>query len=147
MTRNHRRYRRMSYHSFRGSPRPHHDQTGTRRVCSSEQAGVRRSRINDGSDIRRRTEARRDVALDRGHGLALEDLQVLRVTGSQLWKQHIDRIEAWDDVTDDQTRAKIIGDVVRLSQRFVRCWGEIRTDEDWSFELHRGLPGRVSPTD
>src|SRR5687767_245206 len=145
MTRNHRRYSRMSYHSFRGSSRSHHDETGTRRVCSSKQAGVRRSRINDDSDIRRRTEARCDVALDLGRGLAGEDRLVLRVTGSQLWKQHIHRIEVWDDVTHDQTGAKIIGDVVRLSQSFVRCCCEIRTDEDWSVELHHALPASLQP--
>ena len=68
-----------------------------------------------------------------------------RVTGSQLWKQHIHRIEVWDDVTDDQTGAKIIGDVVRLSQSFVRCGGEIRTYEDWSVQLHHALAVPLQP--
>ena len=102
MTGNQRRYSRVSYHSVRGSPRPHHDETGIRSVCLSEHAGVRRSRINDDTDVLRSPESRSDLAIDRGHGLLGEHLAVLRVTGGQLWEQDIDRIELWDDMTDDQ---------------------------------------------
>ena len=58
-------------------------------VCLIEQPRVRRSRVYDRSDARRITEVRRDLTLDRGHGLVSELLLVLCVTGAQLWKQDL----------------------------------------------------------
>ena len=89
-------------------------------VGASEQTCVRRSRIDDDADVgRTRIETRRDLVFYCVHGLAREDLAVLRVTGGQLWKQDIDRIEFWNDMTHDQAGAEVIGEVSGLSQRFV----------------------------
>jgi hypothetical protein len=77
-----------------------------------------------------------DLLLDSGHGFVIEDLMPLRVTSGQLWKQRVDHVEFWDDVTHDQAGAEVISEVVPLPQSFVRRFGEIRAYQDWSLELH-----------
>jgi hypothetical protein len=53
-----------------------------------------------------------------------------------LWKQDIDRIEFWNDMTHDQVGAQIIGQDVPLSQSLVRGGAKVSTYQDWSLELH-----------
>ena len=97
-----------------------HDKTGPGRVCLSEQACVRRSRVHDDSDVRCGiTEARRDLPLDCGESLINACLSVLRVTIGELWKQDVDRIELGDDMTHDQVGAETVGEIDRLPQRFL----------------------------
>jgi hypothetical protein len=61
---------------------------------------------------------------------------MLRVASGELWKQDIDRIEFWNDMTHDQVGAKIIGQDVPLSQSLVRGGAKVSTYQDWSLELH-----------
>lgn len=131
-----RRDCRVPNDSLCGSARSEDDETRPRGVGSGEQACVRCSRIHDGADVRCFTQARRGLSLDRRHGFVSQDLTSLRVTGGQLWKQHVDRIEFWDDVTHDQAGAQVVGEVVPFPQSLVRCGGEIRAYQDWSLELH-----------
>ena len=113
-----RRYSRVSYDSVCGATWTQHDETGSGRVCLSEQPCVRRSRAHDGSDIRCGiSKSRRDLALDRGESLINECLSVLRVTICELWKQDVDRIELGDDMTDDQVGAETVGKIGRASCR------------------------------
>jgi hypothetical protein len=98
---------------------------------------VRRTRVNDSSDVRCTIiKTRRDLPLDCGEGFVDECLSVLRVTRGKLWKQDVDGIELGDDMTHDQAGAKTVREINRLPQSFVRCCAEVSANQDWSLELH-----------
>jgi hypothetical protein len=141
---NQRRDCRVSYHSLCGSSRAQHNQTSARCVGLSEQPCVRRSRFDDGSDIRGAIiECRRDLAFNCGQRFVSEQVTMLRITGGQLRKQDVDAIELGHDVTHNQVGAQITGQVVSLPQCLVSSFAEISTYQYRSVDCHDRASVRV----